>query len=135
MVDGMNATLMEADKPDEIALVGESFYQEALWMAVASNYDRGERVRHPVVVVLYPEPNNPHDRNAISGWIGGLKVGHFSREDAAAFRASVEALMAENGQPIALHGVIAGGGQRSDGPGNLGVWLYYPPERLVRTTG
>lgn len=133
MAGDMKVTLLDTTAVDDIAVVGESFYQEALWYVVRSEFEHGERVSHPIVAVLNAERDNPHDRNAIAVWIDGFKVGHFNREDAAAFRPSLDALLAEHGPPIALHGTISGGGQRDDGPGNLGVWLYYDPEHLFRS--
>ena len=70
MTDGMKAQPIAAEGRDDIALVGESFYQDALWYVVKSDFERGEQVRHPILAVLYPETDNPHDRHAISAWVG-----------------------------------------------------------------
>jgi tetratricopeptide (TPR) repeat protein len=60
-------------------------------------------------------------------WIDWQKVGHLSREDAAAYRRGLLDLQTKNGKSIALLGVIVGGGIREDGPGYLGVWLWHDP--------
>ena len=78
MTDGTTATLLEAAARHSRGS-GESFYQDALWYLVKDNFTRGETVRHPIVVVLYPETDNPHDRNAISVWADGF-IGYFSRD-------------------------------------------------------
>jgi tetratricopeptide (TPR) repeat protein len=109
----------------ELEVVGESFYQDALWRAIGSRTQ--ERVRMEIQAVLYAETDNPYDDNAISVWINGMKVGHLAREDAAAYRPGLLALQAREGKSIALRGVIVGGGIRQDGPGYLGVWMSHEP--------
>ncbi|GAA0803103.1 HIRAN domain-containing protein [Spirilliplanes yamanashiensis] len=113
------------DGSHDLEVVGESYYQEALWRAVGGR--RTERVRHDIQAVLVAETDNPHDDNAISVWIDGMQVGHLSREDAAAYRTGLLALQAREGRSIALRGVIVGGGVRNDGPGFLGVWMSHDP--------
>jgi hypothetical protein len=56
-----------------------------------------------------------------------MKVGHLSREDAAAYRPGLLALQSREGRRISLRGVIVGGGVRQDGPGYLGVWMSHEP--------
>lgn len=60
-------------------------------------------------------------------WIDGLKVGHLSRDDARRYRPGLLALYEAHSKPVALSGVIVGGGMREDGPGRLGVFLRYDP--------
>jgi tetratricopeptide (TPR) repeat protein len=109
----------------DIEVVGESHYQDALWRAVGGR--TSEYLRIMTEAVLVPEPDNPHDQNAISVWISGMRVGYFSREDAAEYRAGLLALQAQTRCWIALPAVIAGGGMRANGPGLLGVWLAHDP--------
>jgi tetratricopeptide (TPR) repeat protein len=109
----------------DLEVVGESFYQDALWRVVGARTN--ERVRREIQAVLFAETDNPYDENAISVWINGMKVGHLSREDAEAYRLGLLALQAREGRSIALRGVIVGGGVRLDGPGFLGVWMSHDP--------
>jgi predicted Zn-ribbon and HTH transcriptional regulator len=125
MHDGMQAQL--CDGRADLEVVGESHYQDNLWRLVGGRGDPDERVRVDVIAVLAAEPDNPHDANAVSGWVGGLKVGYLSREDAQRYQPGLLALQRRYGQPIALPGVIVGGGMRSDGPGMLGVFLRHNP--------
>jgi HIRAN domain len=125
MVDGASAVLVEGR--EDLEVVGESRYQDNLWRLVGRRYDPGERVREETTAVLVAEPDNPHDANAISIWIDGLKVGYLSREDAQRHHAGLLALQDKHRMPVALSGVIAGGGLRDDGPGRLGVFLRYDP--------
>jgi tetratricopeptide (TPR) repeat protein len=106
-------------------VVGESNYQDALWRAVGSRST--DRIRKEIQAVLVAETDNPYDANAISVWLDGQKVGHLSREDAAAYRPGLLALQAREGKSIALFGVIVGGGIREDGAGYLGVWMSHDP--------
>jgi hypothetical protein len=64
----------------------------------------------------------------VAVWINGLKVGHLSRDNAQRYRPGLLAQQQALGKPIALAGVIAGGGIRNDGPGKLGVFLRHDPE-------
>ena len=109
----------------ELAVVGEAAYQSNLWSIVGR---QDEYVREPVYGFLVPEDGNPHDPNAVAVFVGGNKVGYLSREDATRLRPAVIRLISDTGKPIALSGVIAGGGPREDSRvGNLGVWLSYDP--------
>jgi hypothetical protein len=74
-----------------------------------------------------PSRTTPYDADAVAVWIQGLKVGSLSREDAQRYRPGLLALEQQHSQPIALAGVIAGGGMRADGPGRLGVFLDHDP--------
>jgi len=116
--------LLSGDETLEV--VGESHYQDALWRILGGI--REERVRHDVVAMLLPEPDNEYDRNAIAVWISGLHVGYLSRHDAATYLPGLRAIMEANpGLPIALEGAIVGGGEREDGLGRLGVFLDHDP--------
>jgi hypothetical protein len=110
---------------DELEVVGEAGYQDMLWALCGAS--PGDRVRHDVVAVLVPEPENPHDGNAISVRINGSVVGYLARQTAAGYLAGLRRLMATSGTHVALRGVIVGGGYRADGPGRLGVWLRHDP--------
>ncbi len=106
---------------DNLEVVGESHYQELLFAIVGSG---SERVRLAIEATLIREPDNPYDSEAVSVWIRGQKVGHLSREDAAEFSPALVELERRTGTPIALPGVIAGGG---DGRPNFGVFLNFDP--------
>jgi hypothetical protein len=122
--DGAEMALF--DGSDDLEVVGESYYQENLWRLVGPRWP-DDRVRHPVYAVLIAEDGNPHDANAVAIWVQGLKVGHLSRADARRYRPGLLGLQRRYGQPVALNGVIAGGGIREDGPGRLGVFLRHDP--------
>lgn len=127
------ASLLTGD--DELEVVGESNYQPELWAACGGRV--GDRIRHSVVAVLVPEPQNAHDANAIAIQINGSTVGYFPRNTAAEYRPGLLKLMEQNGGYIALEGVVVGGGSYEDGPGRLGLWLRHDPRDfgLERGTG
>lgn len=124
---------------EDLEVVGDSHYQQALWSSCG--LAPGRRVRHDVVAVLVPEPANPYDENAIRVVIDARTAGYLRRIDAADYLPGLRQLMAEHNAHIALAGVIVGGGTRSDGPGFLGVWLEHQradfglqPSRGLATT-
>ena len=125
MHDGAQVVLLEGD--EDLEVVGESFYQPNLWHLAGAQPGQG-RVRTGICAVLVAEDDNPYDPNAVAVWIDGLKVGHLSRENAQRYRPGLLAQQQAQGRPIALAGVITGGGIRSDGPGMLGVFLQHDPE-------
>lgn len=111
---------------ESLEVVGESNYQDALW-SLCGGVPGGERVRHAVVAVLVPEPENPYDENAISVRVSSHRVGYLDRATAASHVGGLRALVSSTRHHVALAGVIVGGGMRASGPGLLGVWLDHNP--------
>jgi len=119
--------VLEGD--DDLDVVGESYRQEALWEIVGGK--TAERLREEVVGYLVPEPSNEYDPNAIGVWIQELQVGFLAKELAREIIDDLHILMEANpGKYIGLRGVIAGGGERNDGPGMLGVFLEFPADQF-----
>jgi hypothetical protein len=123
----LQAALLEGR--DDLEVVGESYRQENLRRVLDGQHRPEVRVRMDVYAMLLAEDGNPYDANAISVWIDGLMVGYLPRDEARRLRPGLLALQEREGKPIALAGVIAGGGARDDGPGMrmLGVFLNYDP--------
>ena len=110
----------------ELEVIGVAPYQGNLW-ALVGRTDR--YVRKAVHGFLVAEVGNPHEPTAVAVFIGGRKVGYLSRSEAARLRPGLIRLMEHHQKPVALKGVIVGGGRRRDGRiGTLGVWLDYDPE-------
>lgn len=124
--DGAEVALLEGR--EDLEVVGESHYQDNLWQLVGSRRRPGVHMRSDVHGVLVAEQGNPHDANAMAVWIQGLKVGYLSRDDSQRYRPGLLALQHQYGKPIALHGVIAGGGTGDDGPDRFVVFLRHTPE-------
>ncbi|GAB3922822.1 hypothetical protein GCM10029976_012170 [Kribbella albertanoniae] len=110
---------------DDLEVVGESHYQDALWSISGARV--GQSVRCTVDAVLVPEPQNTYDPNAIAVVIQGHLVGYLDRQTAGQYVAGLNELMRLHGAHIGLSGVIVGGGHYDDGPGRLGVWLEHRP--------
>ena len=104
-----------------VNVAGESHYQEAL--RALTGTDGSEAVRIEVEAALVPEPENPHDPNAVMVQIRERLVGYLPREAAVAYGPMVR-IVAERGRTAACEAMIAGRG--GDGPANLGVFLKLP---------
>jgi hypothetical protein len=122
----LEAALLEGD--EDLEVVGESHRQADLWRVVGGRHRPEVHVRMDVYAVLLAEDGNPYDPNAVSVWIDGLMVGYLPRDEARRLRPGLLAAQDREGKPIALEGVVVGGGMRGDGPGRLGVFLRYDPE-------
>lgn len=71
------------------AVVGESYYQEAL-RATSVICMPGPEERPTFTAVLIAEPDNPYDANAIAVYSPQGKLGHLSRDNALAYRPVLE---------------------------------------------
>jgi hypothetical protein len=109
----VEVALYEGD--EDLEVVGESRYQEALARTV-------QEIGTEVPAILVPEPENPHDPNAVAIWVAGGRVGYLRRDVAAEYHGAVVRLMKQQGNPIALMGRIVGGGDLS-----YGIWLRHDP--------
>jgi hypothetical protein len=123
LVDGMQAAVVTG--PETLEVVGESFYQDALW-AIVGGHRRGT-VRHQIDAVLVAEEGNPYDPNAVAVWIECRQVGHIPRSQAPQVRRGLLALVEAKGMPIALTGEIVGGHDEYYEAGMLGVFLKWDP--------
>lgn len=110
---------------EDLEVVGESYRQDTLWSICSSA--PGDRVRHEVVALLVPDPQNPHDPNAIAVHVDGGLVGYLARDTAVQYGPGLHALMARCDGQVALPGWVVGGGYRDDRLGMLGVWLEHDP--------
>lgn len=129
MVEGtMEAILCSGHQ--NLDVVGESMYQDNLWRVIGDQAEPWQdRIRVKITALLVPEPQNPHDPNAVAVWIDGFKVGHLPKEKASLYLPGILAIQQEHGKPVALAGVIAGRGMSEDDePGMLGVFLDHDPE-------
>ena len=88
-------------------VVGEEHYQEALIRIAGPYTQKGHRVR--CEAVLYLQPDNPHDGNAIRIEIDGSTVGYISRYQAPTLRRQMQRLGIGNGQRVTVDAAIGGG--------------------------
>ncbi|MGI9016879.1 MAG: HIRAN domain-containing protein [Euzebya sp.] len=124
--------LMRLGAGGRVNAVGESHYQDAL-----SGICRGEERRGDVVLhqaILIPEPDNPHDVDAVRVAVDGLTIGYLAREDAGAYQPLLLELLA-SGYLGWCPAAIIGGGERWYGVflrlgGPDAVWPANGPGRL-----
>jgi hypothetical protein len=119
----VNVTVLEGRH--QLAIVGESHYQNAIWQEAAAT--RGTEVRKDSIAILVPEPENEFDRNAIAVLLPTGKAGYLSRDDAQNYLPGLRTLMATHKSPIALRCIIVGGGYADGYAKSLGVWLSHDP--------
>jgi hypothetical protein len=100
-----------------VRVVGTSHYQEALLQLAPREAD--EQVRVTKVATLVPEPDNPHDPNAIAVHIDDKLVGYLSRDENTRWREIA---------PVAAEAMIAG----REGTEGLGVFLRLPTPTEAR---
>lgn len=107
-------------------VVGESRYQDALERICGGHNREGHQF--DCVAQLTPEPENPHDKNAVRIEIAGAKVGYLGRQDAEKYLAAL-ADAGHAGQPAYAEARIVGGWKRNQheaGAGHFGVTLGVP---------
>jgi hypothetical protein len=111
-----------------VRTVGVSHYQPALLELTGAR--EGDEVRVDVRVALVPQPDNPHDPNAVAVEIDGRLVGYLSRDDAVVWQPIVQ-VVADHGALAVCDAMIAGRGPESGTP-NLGVFLRLPTPTEAR---
>jgi hypothetical protein len=110
--------LLEGD--DLVRVVGTSHYQDTLLELSGRQAD--EEIRLQKVAVFVPEPDNPHDPNAIAVQIDGRLVGYLSRDENRRW------LDVVTGREVGCEAMIAGRG----GTTGLGVFLRLPTPTEAR---
>ena len=132
----VNAVLLGEDSPssDELVeVVGESFHQSAI--SSVSGRKGVEAVQVDCIAVLVPEPNNPHDPNAVMVQVDAQVVGHLSRKDAILYQSVVYAAE-QLGVMIACNARIAARDPSEATTTNAGVFLHLPsPEDAASELG
>jgi len=119
----LTATLVQPAREDAtVQVVGESNYQPVLIAASGGRTTEGA-VNPAHMAVLYPEPTNRYDPNAVQVRIAEGLVGYLSREDAVAYRPVIDRL-AGAGTHLGALGWITGGWQRGRDIGTFGFTLH-----------
>lgn len=109
-------------------IVGEAYHQPNL-LALTGGRKQEYGVKLDVQARLQPEPENPHDPNAVAVIVKKKKVGYLSKEDAPTFTAFLKKLGADSGL---CEGRIVGGWNNGSGEeGHFGVKLSlsWPPKQ------
>ena len=103
-----------------VRVVGTSHYQDAL--LELSGRESDEEIRVEKTARFVPEPDNPHDPNAVAIHIDGRLVGYLSRDENRRWLDVIE------GNDVAAEAMIAGRG----GTTGLGVFLRLPTPTEAR---
>ena len=104
-----------------VRVVGVSHYQDALRAITGRTGD--EQVRVEKVAVLAPEPDNPHDPDAVAVKIDGQLVGYLSRDENKRWGD-----VARSEHAIGAEAFISG----REGVGVMGVFLRLPTPTEAR---
>ncbi len=116
-------------------VVGESHYRDEIALVVGGT--RPEPVKVVTLATLVPEPTNQYDRNAVGVQIGGRKVGHLSRADAADLAPVLARLTAAGLVGYGRADIYGGWDRGPTDRGDYGITLYigdaaHQAERLAR---
>jgi hypothetical protein len=114
------ATPVVLEGDDLVRVVGTSHYQDALLELSGRQGD--EEIRVARVGILAPEPDNPHDPNAIKVEVDGRLVGYLSRDENRRW------LDVVTGRKVGCEAMIAG----REGTTGLGVFLRLPTPTEAR---
>ncbi|MEN0039847.1 MAG: HIRAN domain-containing protein [Pseudomonadota bacterium] len=98
-------------------VVGESFYQDNLQRIDAALTARGEG--REFAVDLVPDPNNPHDKHAVSVEMEGLMLGHIPRSYNWELLAAMDGQLGGRGPILVQARLVGGRGARS----SIGLYL------------
>lgn len=116
------ATALKLRGGDEVAVVGEEYYQAAL-SNVCGGKSRGGH-HYACIATLVAEPTNPHDHNAVAVQVDGMTVGYLSRGRAPSYSPVLRRL-ASQGFVAACDAEIRGGWDRGGGDqGSFGITLF-----------
>ena len=113
---------------DLVRAVGVSHYHAAI--REIAEAPAGHPVRFETRATLVPEPDNPHDADAVAVQIGEATVGYLARDEHPRWHELIETL-ADAEAVAACDAMIAGRGSES-GTDNLGVFLRLPTPTEAR---
>jgi hypothetical protein len=117
----------------EVEVKGESFHQDTISKLVGASGNvrtDGDRRRATLRVWLRPEPENPHDPNAVLvAALSGHPLGHLPR----GLCASYQGVLNEVGHRARIWCEACVFGRRVEGRWNYGIWLDLPSAAELRT--
>jgi hypothetical protein len=122
--------LLPLSEDGRLSVVGESYYQSALRIVTGGRAAGNGLDQHiPVIAALIPEPENPHDKNAVRiDVVMGretVRVGYIARDIAPDYQPLLLRLRGQ-GQLGTCPARIAGGG-----PEYYGIYLHLAPAAVL----
>jgi len=112
-----------------VRVVGEENYPDAFVRITGGAGPEGYEAS--VVAVLQPEPENPHDPNAVAVLVAGEKVGYLGRVNAERYGEFVAAFIDRFG--VAAAGAMIRGNDR--GLFDVELWMNPDPSHVMAHTG
>lgn len=82
------------DNWHNLEIVGEAYRETQISAALGRQMKLDEEIEETLEALLVPEPDNPHDANAISVRVRGQVVGYLSREAATLYRPIIHRITA-----------------------------------------
>jgi len=114
--------MLEGSTSHKVA--GTSYHQDALEAIAGGHGVHGHDIE--VMATLIPEPQNPHDRNAVAVRVDGRQVGHIARETAAEIQKLIIDAQRQHGVDICCRARIVGGWDDGEGDrGHFGMRLFF----------
>jgi len=98
----MDYWLVGADGYPNVEVSGEAWREREITTAVGQSPGIDQEIEIVLPAALVPEPDNPHDRNAISVRINGQVVGYIAKEETRSYLRDVQRLTTSGHQPMTL---------------------------------
>lgn len=96
----MEYLLAKPDAYPNVEVAGEAWREREITTAVGQNPRLDEEIEVSLPAVLVPEPDNPHDQNAISVRVRGQVVGYIERADTKKYLKDVQRVTASGHAPV-----------------------------------
>lgn len=109
--------LLRSREPQPEVIAGVTFYQPALRAVLERSGSFNQTTQ---LAKLIPEPNNPHDKNAVAVEIRGQRIGHLKREDAAKYSPVLQQI----DKPLSRKVTVR---KANEGADEVLVALFYDP--------
>lgn len=110
-------------------VVGESYNAAQMNNVVGQLQGRTDTA---IVAWLMPEPENPHDRQAVMVWVRGGRVGYLPRELAQLWSPVLMRMRARaGGRHVAVHATLDPPSVANQGGYGLVIYLPAPAERVI----
>lgn len=111
----MDYWLIGADGYPNIEVVGEAWREREITTAVGQSPGIDQEIEVTLPAVIVPEPDNPHDRNAISVRVGGQVVGYIAKEETRSYLNDVQRVTASGHRPMTFARIWMVRRRHSDG--------------------
>lgn len=119
-VDAQQAVLIAGSTCTRYEVVGEAYNPDQMHRVVSALQGRTDTL---IPAWLMPDPDNPHDPNAVVVWAYGGKVGYLPRELASGWQPVIARLRARYGCHVACRAALDPPSAANQGGFGVAVWL------------